>query len=180
MATFGIDGPTALFHKLLEEQGDFEKSGCISSRHAINAIMTAYHLHEWVWGDFVKKRSDLHAAWQLAPDRRVKCADFRAWLSKDEQCPTMIDAQAVTNGTKHFGEHVPTGAHEGCFDPLVFDKNAFDVPYLWIESNGGKKTGRRRHSGAGRVLAEVFRQSQRYSVTEARGAGQCGHSAASW
>jgi hypothetical protein len=134
MATFGITSPTALFHKLREEQADFERVDCLSSRHAINAIMTAYHLHEWVWGDFVKKRLDLHAAWQLVPAGKAKYAHFKSWLQK--KCPAMIDAEAVTNGTKHFGEHVPTGEHKGVFDRNVFQNDAFDVSYLWIECGG--------------------------------------------
>ena len=24
-----------------------------SARHALNCIITAYHLHEWVWGDWL-------------------------------------------------------------------------------------------------------------------------------
>ena len=107
MATFGITSPTELLDKLLEEQADFEKEDCLSSRHAINAIMTAYHLHEWVWGAFVKHRPDLHTAWQLARGRRAKCADFKLWLQT--KCPAMIEAKQVTSGTKHFHAYVPTG-----------------------------------------------------------------------
>jgi hypothetical protein len=62
MASFGIRTPTDLLNKLIEEQRDFEKSHCLSARHATNAAMTAYHLHEWVWGAFVKGRPDYVAA----------------------------------------------------------------------------------------------------------------------
>ena len=46
MASFGIRTPTDLLNKLIEDQRDFEESHCLSARHAINATMTAYHLHE--------------------------------------------------------------------------------------------------------------------------------------
>jgi len=60
MASFGITTARDFLNKLVEEQRDFEASHCLSARHAINAVMTAYHLHEWVWGEFVKNRPDLH------------------------------------------------------------------------------------------------------------------------
>lgn len=60
MASFGITTARDFFNKLVEEQRDFEASHSLSARHAINAVMTAYHLHEWVWGEVVKNRPDLH------------------------------------------------------------------------------------------------------------------------
>jgi hypothetical protein len=131
---FGITGPTALFHNLREEQIDFEKEDCLSSRHAINAIMTAYHLHEWVWKAYLKQRSDLHAAFQLKPGEKALCLQFKSWL--ETACPAMVEARKVTNGAKHLRVRVPTGEHKGAFDRNVFQNDAFDVSYLWIERVG--------------------------------------------
>src|SRR6476661_7834510 len=101
MAMFGISTPKALLQKLTAEQQDFHAVHCLSERHAINAVMTAYHLHEWVWGAFVKKRHDLQRAWHLLPaGRRAKRRDFKVWL--EGQCPAIIEAEKVTNGAKHF------------------------------------------------------------------------------
>jgi hypothetical protein len=135
--TFGIESPSALLDKLIEEQRDFRNEHCLSARHAINAIMTAYHLHEWVWGAFLKKRHDLHSTLQLSPGRKAECHDFRKWLERE--CPAMADAEKITNGTKHFRSDIPTGRRKGAFQRNAFQSNAFAVSYLWIERDGGKQ-----------------------------------------
>ena len=138
MASFGIETPTDLLDKLIEEYWDFARSHCLSARHAINATMTAYHLHEWVWGGFVKGRPDLHSTWQLSPGERSGCEHFKKWLGT--QCPAFPDAEKVTNGTKHFDHSaISTGEHQGIFQRSAFQENAFDVSYLWIEEDGRKR-----------------------------------------
>ena len=57
MSSFIITTPAELLQKLLQEQQDFTNENCLSARHALNAVMTAYHLHEWVWG--ASKKSGL-------------------------------------------------------------------------------------------------------------------------
>jgi len=136
--SFGIKTPFDLLNKLIEEYRDFAKSHCLSARYAINATMTAYHLHEWVWGAFVKGRPDLHLMWQLSPGERSECEHFKQWLGM--QCPAFADAEKVTNGTKHFNNSaISTGEHKGIFQRSAFQENAFDVSYLWIEQDGQKR-----------------------------------------
>jgi hypothetical protein len=138
MASFGITTPTAMLDKLFEEQRDFESGHCLSARHAINATMTAYHLHEWVWGAFAKGRPDLHQEWQLSPGKKANREDFLSWV--EQQCPAIADAQSVTNGMKHFNPAaIQTGEHKGGFQAGVFQSNGFDVSHLWIERNGVKQ-----------------------------------------
>jgi hypothetical protein len=48
MTSFGITTAKQFFSKLIEEQKDFRASHCLSEQHAINAIITAYHLCDWV------------------------------------------------------------------------------------------------------------------------------------
>src|SRR5882724_9941356 len=109
MASFDIRTPRDFLKKLRDEQNDFVKSHCLSARHALNAVMTAYHLHEWVWGAFLKQRHDVQASLQLPRENGpVTIRDFLAWLKK--QCPAMTDAELITNGTKHYGSGVQTGA----------------------------------------------------------------------
>jgi hypothetical protein len=138
MTSFNITTPGALFQKLLDEQKDFEREHCLSARHALNAVMTAYHLHEWVWGAFIKKRRDVQAALQLPREKGpATIGSFLAWLKK--QCPAMVDAQLITNGTKHYGSDIQTGTHKGAFQRSAFQANVFDVSYLWVERNGRKQ-----------------------------------------
>ena len=70
MASFDIRSPSDFLQKLRDEQADFIKSHCLDARHALNAVMTAYHLHEWVWGGFAKRDYTLHRSWSLRRARR--------------------------------------------------------------------------------------------------------------
>ena len=139
MTSFNITTPTALLRKLLQEQDDFTKENCLNERHALNAVMTAYHLHEWVWWAFLKEGPDVRSALQLPPDKngRISIRSFRDWLGMEKQCPAFADARHITNGTKHYQrKSIQMGKHEGPFDRSVFQANVFDVPYLWVERNG--------------------------------------------
>jgi hypothetical protein len=134
---FNITTPAALFEKLLQEQQDFTRENCLSARHALNAVMTAYLLHEWVCGAFLDQQPDIQASLQLSLDEkgRVSKYSFRAWLEK--QCPAFAEARHITNGTKHYRcRKIQTGEHQGAFQRSAFQANAFDVSYLWIERNG--------------------------------------------
>src|SRR4051794_817666 len=139
MASFGITTARGFLNKLIEDQLDFEASHCQAARHAINAVMTAYHLREWVWGDFAKHRPDLHTSWGLQGFPAKKEVDkFLSFL--EQQCRALTDAQEVTNGTKHFGlSKIATGKSPGPFDPALFDPALFDVPCLWIDRSTGQR-----------------------------------------
>ena len=100
--------------------------------------MTAYHLHEWVWGGFAKRDYTLHRSWSL---RRAHVDEFKRYLFG--KCPALEEAEALTNSTKHFRTDrnvvpLPTGKHEGAFQRDAFQDDAFDVSYLWVE-RGGKR-----------------------------------------
>jgi hypothetical protein len=131
MTSFGISTSKEFLEKLHEEQKDFIATDCLSARHALNAIITAYHLHEWVWAE-CRHRSDLIQKWGLTSKKEPE--EFRAYLAGG--CPGIEDARKVANGTKHFGPNkIPTGSHSGAFS-RAFSPEAFDTSYLWIERNG--------------------------------------------
>jgi hypothetical protein len=128
MATFGITTAKEFLDKLHAEQADFEASHYLSARHALNAIITAYHMHEWVWGECRANRPDLLKKWGLVSKPCAK--DFEKYLIGP--CPGIEDARKVTNGTKHFGlGKIKTGAHGGGFSRGF--STGFDVSHLWIE-----------------------------------------------
>lgn len=135
MANFGIKTAAHFLQKLRDEQADFVKSNCLSERHALNAVMTAYHLHEWVWGEFAKTRPDLHLAWALRP---ANYSGFKSYVFAE--CRPFADATALTNRTKHFGGQTATGKHAGSFQRGAFQEDAFDVSYLWIERDGKQQS----------------------------------------
>jgi hypothetical protein len=88
----------------------------------------------------VKQRHDLHKVWQLSLGRKAEKRDFLRWLMKKQQCPALMEAEKVTDGTKHFNiSNISTGSHRGAFQTNAFQHNAFDVSYLWIERNGQRQ-----------------------------------------
>ncbi len=133
MTSFTIKTAGDLLEKLLEEQADFKASGHVSARHALNATMTAFHLHEWVWGDFAKREYRLHAKWRLETfksDKDNKGLWFLRFLIT--QCQALDIAQKITNGTKHFSpDQVQTGRHAGAFSTGF--SSEFDISFLWID-----------------------------------------------
>lgn len=80
--------------KLEADWDDFNKEPH-SARLALNCAITAYHLHEWVWGDWLKTD---HATWR---DLKIRDLDtFRAWI--DIACPWFETIRQLTVGAKHF------------------------------------------------------------------------------
>jgi hypothetical protein len=133
--SFNITSAKEFLDKLHEEQKDFVASDCMSERHALNAIITAYHLHEWVWADWLQNSNDLRKKWNVDNHKQ-----FFKKLTANDLCPALEDACAITNGTKHFkNKKIATGQHDGAFQRGVFQEDAFDVSYLWIERAGKKQ-----------------------------------------
>jgi hypothetical protein len=95
-ASFEIANAKQFLEKLHEEQKDFVASDCLSGRHALNAIITAYHLHEWVWGEWLQKRDDLRKEWGVNSPK-----DFRKYVSNG-LCPALEDARNITKWHKAF------------------------------------------------------------------------------
>jgi len=129
MASFGLRSAADFLQKLRDERRDFVISNCLDPRHAINAVMTGYHLVEWVYGENAGR-----------PGFEHKDVDaFRETLKALPDSP-LNDAGKVTNGTKHFApERINTGKHEGAFDPRVFQHNGFDVSHLWLKRGDGQQ-----------------------------------------
>ena len=136
MSSFDINTAEDFLEKLLAEHRDF-KNDLLSARHAINACMTAYHLHEWVWGERIAKNYDLQGILKLATLANGKPEKKHFFLFLSKQCPDLKIAEAVTNGSKHFDQRKQrTGKDNAAFG----DKFGvvFDTPYLWIERESGE------------------------------------------
>jgi hypothetical protein len=80
--------------KLEADYADF-KAQPDSARHALNCIITAYHIYEWVWGDWLKTDD---VAWCSLSIRDKKT--FEDWLHVN--CPEFAVLESLTNGAKHF------------------------------------------------------------------------------
>ena len=137
MPGFGIESPRDLLRKLEQEMEDFEASSHLSERHALNAVWTAYHIYEWVWGDLLKGNYALQQGLGLCPSGTTASKeDFLAYL--DSNCPAFVDAQTLTNAAKHFiRAGKKSGLHSGAFSS-AFSRD-FDISYLWIERQSGRR-----------------------------------------
>ena len=65
-----------------------------SARRALHCAITAYHLHEWVWADWLKADRALRARLGIS-DKQA----FLAWI--DRHCVWFAGIQDLTNGAKH-------------------------------------------------------------------------------
>lgn len=93
-AIFGIVTARDFLDKLEADFIDFEREPG-SGRLALNCALTAYHMHEWVWGDWLKKSSPVRTALGIGKGK----GDFLAWI--DRHCIWFLWIQGLANGTKH-------------------------------------------------------------------------------
>jgi hypothetical protein len=129
MSSFGLETPADFLQKLREERADFVRSNCLDPRHGLNAVMTAYHLCEWVFHNLAGRPG--------FPHRNLEA--FREAIKEMVESP-IGDAGRVTNGTKHFKQgRIRTGKHEGAFQRGTFQDDSFDVSYLWLQREGGSE-----------------------------------------
>jgi hypothetical protein len=91
---FGIETSADFFDKMIEDFDDFFQNPD-SPRHAINCALAAYHLHEWVWLDWL----ETDVATQKALDI-TSIDDFRTWIRKE--VPWFAEVRGIANGSKHF------------------------------------------------------------------------------
>jgi hypothetical protein len=91
---FDITTPVE-FYQMLVEDFDEYMAEPHSTRRALHCAIVAYHLHEWVWGGWLK--GDVRARSALGVDSRNS---FLKWI--DEHCIWFGFVQDLANGTKHF------------------------------------------------------------------------------
>lgn len=123
---FDIKNSRDFFGKLQDEFAEFQRDQS-SARVAVNCAITAYHMHEWVWGDWLK--SD-YKTWTKLGIRDK--GTFLAWIDDNE--PFFPVVQEIANGSKHFDRKVSQQTQvNGAFDSGAFDQAAFDTTRLEIE-----------------------------------------------
>jgi hypothetical protein len=151
--------------KLEADFDDFKKEPH-SARLALNCAITAYHLHEWVWGDWLQTD---YAAWTA-----LKIRDKETFVKElDKTCTWFSTVQQLTNGTKHFSSSKDFRAERVGAPPFIFDDpgagfdvGAFDGPIAYdAEKHGsghllidyGDGAGRPRWKTAVGLLDEAVR-----------------------
>jgi len=112
---FDINDSVAFYGKMIQDYDDLVAN--LDSRQAINCAISAYHLAEWIWGDWLQTDYD---TW-----RKLKIRDkasFLNWVHSAQPWFTVV--QDITNGSKHFtASRRPTKASgtyvDGYFEPGV-------------------------------------------------------------
>lgn len=120
--SFDIKSSEDFFNKLIEEFNDLQNDP-LSSRHAINCAMTAWHLTDWIY-------------WEFGLDKKYpKLPDFQKNIKVE--CESLRIMQDITNGSKHYHltRHKPisdkTSTDYGTAFPIVFS-TSFSDPYLKV------------------------------------------------
>jgi len=164
---FDITTSRDFLAKLEADFDDFMKEPH-STRLALNCAITAYHLHEWVWGDWLKGNPEIQKAMGIAgSDRKA----FLRWIAK--ACVWFEPIQSLANGTKHFRsqasfqtirvgaspfmlDELGAGLDEGAWDePMPFVAESQSTGYLLIDYGAG--AGEHRWKTAAALLDVVVR-----------------------
>jgi hypothetical protein len=162
---FDITTSSHFLWKLEADFDDYMKEP-ESARLALNCAITAYHLHEWVWGDWLQTDYD---TWKALKIRDLD--SFRTWI--DRACVWFETIRQLTVGAKHFGsapsfkaERVGAppfmlderlaGLDEGSWDgPEPYDPDRHGKGYLVIDY--GEGAGEHRWKTAADLLEVVVR-----------------------
>jgi len=123
---FDMNNSRDFYQKLLEDFDDFMGQQD-SARHAMNCAITAHHLADWVWGDFVKSDAVLKA--KLAVKDKE---DFMCWI--DTQTVWYGLVQGISNGSKHFIRKAGEGTVKiQGFGMGGYGQGPFGMSYLAIQ-----------------------------------------------
>jgi hypothetical protein len=130
------------FYAMLVDDFDDYMAEPHSARRALHCAITAYHLPEWVWSDWLKK--DLVVQKELGI--RNKKDAFLSWV--DRNCVGFKNIRDLANGSKHFRpnqgfETKRVTAAPFCFDQLNagFDQGSFDRPMPYVNNSQASGAG---------------------------------------
>lgn len=129
------------FHAKLVDELDAHIEDPGSTRHAINCALTAFHMLDWIWVDFLEKDKALQAKLGLPliqadlkakGEKHSEIRAFRAYV--DSMNPFFRTVQGIANGSKHFRSDVPVKTSvTGAIDAAAFQSDAFDVKRLLVD-----------------------------------------------
>src|SRR5262245_11977724 len=97
IAMLTFENSKDFYEKLLAEFDDFMMHQD-SARHAMNCAITAFHVHDWVWNDFLKQDQALRAKLGIGNKKH----DFAAWIVHKGSFWFSAVGE-IANGSKHFG-----------------------------------------------------------------------------
>ena len=122
--SFEIKTSKDFLNKLIIEVSDYERQ-LTSSRHAINAAMTAWHLVDWVYNEF-----NFNSTFP-------NFSDFKIYIKS--RCPKLQIMNDIATGSKHFqiNSYPPkvqeTKLHEGAYSDEY--SREYDISTLQVVVN---------------------------------------------
>jgi hypothetical protein len=123
-----INNSIDFYAKLLAEFDDFIADQA-SARHAMNCAITAHHMYDWIWVDFLKADDVLRQRLGIGS----KKSDFAGWVA--EKSPWFAVVQSISNGSKHFIRQYDEGIERiGGFGMGGFGGGPFGKSYLAIDT----------------------------------------------
>jgi hypothetical protein len=109
-----------------------------SSRRALHCAITAYHLRDWVWGDWLKADYEV---WKFLKIHSQD--DFYSWIYGD--CPWFKTIEDLATGMKHFSRDQNFEASRVGAPPFMLDElgagwgqGAWDGPIPYVAESHGK------------------------------------------
>lgn len=150
---FGITNALQFYQKLVQEFDDFcENPG--SARHAMNFVITAYHLHEWVWKDYLKNDGARRQKIGIAKDINA----FKEWLNG--RSIWYAQMQPLANGSKHFqpASGLQISLHDvGPLNSFAFNAEAYNEGYSFFLVDMGMHEGLPNMAPASMLFEAVLR-----------------------
>lgn len=128
--TFAIENSEDFYRMLIADFDEFCDDET-SSRLAIHCAITAYHMVDWVWGDWLKNDAKTRSA--LGIDKSID--SFKQWI--DDHSVWFAYVQGIANGSKHFAPHNFGAEAIGGFGHGPFGFGTYGKPYLLVDLGSG-------------------------------------------
>lgn len=145
---FDVVGWRDFYAMLVADFDDFHNEPD-SARKAIHCAITAYHLHEWVWGDLLKPSKQLQS--DLAVKDKVS---FLKWIEKRTIWFAIV--QQLANGSKHFVRNPDIQTSKvGGYGQGPYGMGPYGHAYLLLDL--GEGAGEHRWMSAASLLEVVVR-----------------------
>ena len=95
--------------------------------HVLDALVTGYHLHEWVWNYFLKDNDDLQV--ELFRAKFKSKGEF--WNAIVSEHPNFLVIKEIVNRYKHYEKHKKatiTREYESGWNHSRFGEGVWDAP----------------------------------------------------
>ncbi len=136
---FDLTTSTDFYAMLVEDFDDF-MSEPHSARRALHCAITAYHLREWVWRDWLENDELVKNALSVSDQ-----ASFNAWVNRS--CVWFLAIRDLANGAKHLKRDKGFEAMRVTAPPFAFDQptagfgeGAWGGPIPYAENPPGIET----------------------------------------